>query len=336
MTKKKTGVETQKYNNDFLSSQWQPAGGAIDQRCLASSCYASNPIKMSLFERDNGKGKGLNTKNRRRNWLHLDTKLEYLTTRTQQPKWNKDITCCHGKAMMQIRKWCWIGKLMIWIYMDALMPNTEYNRFDVRHLLESIPPRIPHRDFPKEPYPDIDQERYADLDSDEESLFDMSEDERDARVGKFKLSAACYHLVTQRFRWETEEKTATRRSDQCFQVWLRRQFTKWSPKKTRCTVQDGSWHALGKIQSLTWSWTMDYIDHKDPIARYPRTSRHYCFYSKSSSGICQSKAFRDQNAGTSRQQSSLCVSQSKTSTLSILQTHHLAFILWPWCLWRQQ
>lgn len=56
----------------------------------------------------------------------------------------------------------------------------------MRHLLESIPPRIPHRDFPKEPYPDIDEERYADLDSDEGSLFDMSEDERDARVGKFK------------------------------------------------------------------------------------------------------------------------------------------------------
>ncbi|KAI7881772.1 hypothetical protein K492DRAFT_64422 [Lichtheimia hyalospora FSU 10163] len=76
------------------------------------------------------------------------------------------------------------------------------DRFDVRHLLESIPSRIPHRNFPKEPYQDIDQERYADLDSDEESLFDMSEDERDARVEEKRRKKQQQEETSNAFKYE--------------------------------------------------------------------------------------------------------------------------------------
>ncbi|KAJ8651679.1 hypothetical protein O0I10_012747 [Lichtheimia ornata] len=78
------------------------------------------------------------------------------------------------------------------------------DRFDVRHLLESIPPRIPHRDFPKEPYPDIDEERYADLDSDEGSLFDMSEDERDARVDEKRRKKQQQEEASNAFKYDYE------------------------------------------------------------------------------------------------------------------------------------
>ena len=55
------------------------------------------------------------------------------------------------------------------------------DRYDVRHLLSDLPTLSKRRSTAKNK--ELDQERYADLDSEEETLFDLSEDERETHLG---------------------------------------------------------------------------------------------------------------------------------------------------------